>query len=162
MISELDLAIAKDSGLQVVTNRDDVIVGFAIADTINGRGGNDDIDGAGGNDDLRGDAGNDTLRGGDGDDRLDGGAGTDTLYGGNGNDTYVYDGSDTISDTGPETGDTVEAYANIAIGASGVENVILLGSAVSATGSGADNQMAGNALDNTLDGGGGNDTLNGG
>jgi len=78
---------------------DDTLAGGAGDDTINGGAGNDQLsggtgadflDGGDGNDALFGDDGNDTLTGGRGDDQLFGGAGVDALYGGEGND--VLDG----------------------------------------------------------------------
>jgi Ca2+-binding RTX toxin-like protein len=86
-ISELDLAILKDSGLQVSTNRADTLTGFGTDDTINGLGGNDIIYGNAGNDTILGGAGNDDLRGDFGNDRLDGGTGNDMLYGLDGHDS---------------------------------------------------------------------------
>ena len=86
------------------TNGDDVLYGYAGADslhglsgddTIRGNGGNDVIDGGTGADLLYGDAGddslsggdqNDILQGGDGADLLQGQAGDDRLYGNSGND----------------------------------------------------------------------------
>jgi|GEM_PF-1511077 len=60
---------------------DNVLVGDALANTL---------DGGSGNDMLSGGAGNDKLIGGDGNDTLDGGTGNDTLDGGYGNNTYVF------------------------------------------------------------------------
>ncbi|MBL8339680.1 MAG: hypothetical protein JNM97_23140, partial [Rhodoferax sp.] len=46
--------------------------------------------------------------------------------------------------------------------ATGFENLVLTGSAVSGTGNSADNQLTGNSANNILTGAGGNDTLDGG
>jgi hypothetical protein len=76
---------------------DNVITGSALADRLDGYGGNDTLIGNAGNDDLRGFDGNDTLSGGAGDDVLNGGAGDDTLDGGAGNNRINGDtGSDTL------------------------------------------------------------------
>lgn len=71
-------------------SEDDVAVGGALNDTLDGEGGNDV---------LIGGAGQDSLTGGDGADVLIGGQGDDTLDGGNGYDTYVLNGQDTIVDS---------------------------------------------------------------
>ncbi|WP_375271319.1 hypothetical protein [Sphingomonas sp.] len=76
---------------------DNVITGSALADRLDGYGGNDTLIGNAGNDDLRGFDGNDTLSGGAGDDVLNGGAGDDLLDGGPGNNRIDGDaGSDTL------------------------------------------------------------------
>ena len=61
---------------------DNVLVGDALANSLNGGGGNDLLSGGGGDD---------RLAGGDGDDTLDGGAGNDTMDGGAGNNTFRFD-----------------------------------------------------------------------
>ena len=60
---------------------------FALADVINGLGGNDTIDGGGNNDILCGGTGADTMNGGSGDDIVVAGSGADTLIGGSGTDS---------------------------------------------------------------------------
>jgi len=73
---------------------DDVLVGFAAADTLRG---------AGGNDRLFGYDGADTLEGGAGDDVLAGCGGSDSLIGGSDDDEYRFDagdGFDRIDDVG--------------------------------------------------------------
>ena len=62
------------------------LVGTNGKDTISGSGGNDDIFGKGGQDRLFGDAGNDDVYGGGKGDRLQGGLGRDDLFGQQGND----------------------------------------------------------------------------
>ncbi len=67
-----------------------------------GTEGNDELYGYAGDDHLNGRAGNDRLYGEDGNDTLDGGAGDDKLYGGNGDDTYLFgrgDGKDIIDNS---------------------------------------------------------------
>ena len=120
-----------------------------------------------GNNALQGGAGNDTLTGGAGNDTLTGGSGYDSLVGGAGNDTYVIDSaSDKISDTGVDSGDTVQATISIDLslaGYVGIENVTLTGTgAINATGSDIANHLITNDGANVLDGRSGADTLEGG
>ena len=60
---------------------DDILIGQAGNDTINGGAGNDILGGNDGDDTLIGDEGNDDLRGGIGIDNLSGGSGDDITYG---------------------------------------------------------------------------------
>lgn len=92
-----------------LTPGNDVYIGDATDERIDGLAGVDQIDGGGGSD---------TLMGGDDDDTLTGGADDDTLIGGQGTDTAVFsgnradytigfaDGRFTVS--GPDGNDTVE------------------------------------------------------
>jgi Ca2+-binding RTX toxin-like protein len=114
------------------------------------------------------------LTGGAGDDTLDGGtdAANDTMIGGDGNDTFivrntgdiVQDGTGSTFNGG--TSDTILSYVNYGIGntwSNQIENLVLLGSATTATGNWMDNTLTGNDLNNTLsDSLGGNDTFIGG
>lgn len=68
------------------TNQNDLYLGNAAANAMDGGNGNDCILGGAGNDTLSGSAGNDVILGGDGDDLVFGGSGNDILYGGLGND----------------------------------------------------------------------------
>ena len=126
---------------------DDVLIGNALANTLNGYGGNDT---------LLGFDGNDTLNGGEGDDTLSGGLGADILSGGNGIDTVNYVGSDALVNinlsvstasatvTGSESsGDTLTSIEN-AIGSQFADVIV------------------GNSFDNIVKGNRGNDTLSGG
>ncbi len=70
---------------------DDVLIGGAGNDSLEGGWGDDSLDGGAGNDSLDGSYGDDVLDGGNGDDSLDGYFGDDVLIGGDGNDTL--DGS---------------------------------------------------------------------
>ncbi len=91
--------------------------------------------------------------------RLDGGAGADTLQGGAGNDTYVVDqAGDTIIEQANAGIDTVESSIDYTLAAE-LENLTLLGGAVSGIGNAANNVISGNAGYNALYGGAGNDTL---
>ncbi|MBV8270743.1 MAG: hypothetical protein JO067_00565 [Cupriavidus sp.] len=122
--------------VQASTEGNDVIHGYAKAETLSGLAGNDWLHGYGGNDTLDGGEGNDVLSGGDGDDTLLGGEGNDELHGWNGDD--VLDGG---------------AGNDILYGGSG--NDMLLG------GEGNDVLYGWDGND-VLDGGAGNDTLDGG
>lgn len=94
-ISDLDIAIMKDSG---VAAREagpgaDTLYGFATDDRLSGGKGNDTLHGLDGDDVLLGESGRDRLHGGDGDDFLVGGRGNDVLWGGAGDDVFVYHGT---------------------------------------------------------------------
>src|SRR5206468_7344789 len=93
---------------------------------------------------------------------LDGGAGADTMIGGAGNDTYFVDSSgDVVTELSGEGTDTVVSSIDYTLGAN-LENLTLVGSALSGTGNELANVITGNAHDNVLDGGAGADTLIGG
>ena len=64
----------------------DRLHGGLSADALSGEGGDDDLYGDDGDDDLDGGGGNDRLTGGKGNDRMNGGSGNDTLKGGTGDD----------------------------------------------------------------------------
>lgn len=66
-------------GLLVGTSGNDIMLGTAADDRINGINGNDTICGAGGNDRLHGNNGDDTMIGGSDSDRFKGGGGNDTV-----------------------------------------------------------------------------------
>ena len=69
----------------------------------------------GGADIITGGAGADTIDGGAGVDTIAGGAGNDSLAGGAGNDTYNFgltDGTDTITESGVGTGDSIVILAS--------------------------------------------------
>lgn len=118
-----------------------------------------------------GTSGNDILAGSAGDDVIDGLAGQDVMSGGTGNDVYYVDTVfDSVVENPGEGVDTVHAGVNYQLSAN-VENLTLIGTAVSGGGNALENVLTGNALDNilhggdardTLYGGGGNDTLFGG
>ncbi len=126
--------------------------------------GSDAINGAGNTQDnmIVGNGAANSLSGGAGNDTLDGGAGADTLIGGLGNDTYIVDDAgDVIIENAGEGTDTVQASVDYTLSAN-VENLILTGTATSATGNTSDNAITGNSAANSLSGGAGNDTLDGG
>ncbi|GAB1544710.1 hypothetical protein NUACC21_73860 [Scytonema sp. NUACC21] len=110
---------------------------------------------------LFGNDGNDTLIGGTGNDTLDGGTGNDRMEGSTGDDTYIVNSTtDTIIENVGSGTDTVIASIDYSIaGLTNIENLTLVGSAISGTGNSLNNRITGNALDNTLNGDSGNDTL---
>ena len=129
-----------------------ILIGSSSGDTLIGSGGNDP-----------------GLYGLGGDDTLDGGAGRDVLFGGAGNDTYVVDDSgDSVQEAttlngGVDAGgvDIVRAAINFALG-NFLENLELIGSAVTGTGNALANAITGNSVANSLTGAAGDDTLDGG
>jgi Ca2+-binding RTX toxin-like protein len=115
------------------------------------------------------------LTGNDGSNILDGGAGLDWMKGGNGDDTYLVDNSgDKITENLNHGTDSVTSSANYVLSAN-IENLTLIGSAISGTGNDLANTITGNASNNklyadaaignslggsdVLHGGAGNDTL---
>lgn len=109
-----------------------------------------------------GNAGANVLTGNAFDNVLDGGAGADSLRGGAGDDTYVVDSKfDKIVELAGRGTDTVMASASYALAAN-VENLVLTGAAISATGNTADNHLTGSDGNNVLDGGAGADVMAGG
>lgn len=82
------------------TAGDDVLIGTAVADTLNGLEGNDIIRAQAGNDTVNGGDGNDVIDGGIGADRLFGGAGNDRMLGGNGADRMFGGEGDDLFDGG--------------------------------------------------------------
>jgi serralysin len=97
------------------------------------------------------------------DNTLIGGAGNDTMVGGAGNDFYeVTEAGDVVVEGINQGSDTVYSYLNSYTLTTNVENLYLVGSAVSGVGNSSFNRMVGNGLANTLSGGGGDDVLIGG
>jgi Ca2+-binding RTX toxin-like protein len=124
---------------------DDTITGNAVANNLDGRGGDDIIDGAGGSDVLNGRVGDDVLTGGFGHDDLFGGGGNDDLHGDGGNDrVYGNAGNDTVN------GDLGE---DSVFGGGGNDTVY---------GGNGDDILNGHAGDDLIVGGPGNDLLTGG
>ncbi len=117
-------------------NIENVIIGTAGADTLNGTSKNDLIIGLGGNDRISGGAGSDCLIGGAGRDGIDGGSGNDVLVGGDDND-YLSGGSGSDKMFGGDGNDVLVA------------------------GSGQDRGRGGKGIDR-LFGGSGDDRLRGG
>ena len=121
----------------------------------------EDAEGGLGDDILIGDANANKLDGSSGDDILDGGAGDDTLYGSDGDDTVRFAGAlmpvtvDLSAGTasGADTGNDTLFHIESVIGGLGDDTI---------TGDANDNTLWGNAGNDTLTGGDGDDTLNGG
>lgn len=128
------------------------------------------------NNQITGNALANVLVGQDGNDFLDGRAGADSMVGGRGNDTYVVENAgDRIVGEGAvesvDGTDTILSHVSYDLSSSNVENLTLLGSAISGRGNGVANVLIGNANNNVLlglagndrlDGGAGNDSLQGG
>lgn len=142
---------------------DDTLSGAGGADTLLGGGDDDLLSGGAGFDVLRGGSGIDTLNGDEGADTLDGGAGADVMAGGAGNDSYVVDNAgDTVVELAGGGFDQVEASVSFSLKGTEVENLTLVGTAISGVGNALDNVIRGNAEDNVLNAGPGLDTLRGG
>ncbi|AFY67347.1 calcium-binding protein [Geitlerinema sp. PCC 7407] len=171
----------------VGTIGNDTRLGTSFTDFIYGRGGSDSLFGLAGNDVIYGDrrppfspynsllvyngiSGNDSLYGGsgldilygdEGNDYLDGGTEADTMYGGVGNDTYVVDNvGDRVFEFLNQGIDTVRSSISYTLG-SNLENLTLLGAAITGNGNSLNNVILGNAVSNTLRGYEGNDLIYG-
>jgi Ca2+-binding RTX toxin-like protein len=124
------------------------------------------INGTGTNDPniLIGNAAANSLVGNGGGDTLNGGAGADIMSGGAGNDAYMVDNAlDTVNEAVGGGTDTVQSSVTYALAVgSEVENVILTGAALNATGNEFDNSLTGNGYNNILNGGTGGDAMAGG
>lgn len=121
---------------------DDVLVGTADADLIEGFGGNDTLTGMAGDDVIRGFDGDDSLFGNRGDDEISGGIGDDYIEAGLGDD-LVYGG----------------AGADVLLGFAGNDLMFgQLGDDTLKGGAGAD-ELSGNEGDDIVQGGSGHDTL---
>lgn len=157
----------------VGTNAAETLIGNPFGERIEGRGGDDRIEGRGGDDALFGEAGNDellgedgddVLNGGEGDDILNGGPGDDQFIGGPGDDVYLLDAAgDTVLEQPGAGRDRIESAVSANLNLTpNVEDLTLLGTAVTGFGSNAANQIIGNAEDNILNGNSGDDELFGG
>ncbi|MCC2972635.1 VCBS domain-containing protein [Massilia sp. IC2-476] len=146
-LTQTGIAAINGSGNEL----DNIIIGNAGANTLQGLAGNDT---------LYGNAGSDTLQGGEGNDYLDGGLDGDSMQGGTGDDVYIVDQvGDLVAENAGEGLDHVRASINYILTAD-VENLTLTGNgAISGTGNELDNTIIGNGSNNTLSGGAGNDTL---
>jgi Ca2+-binding RTX toxin-like protein len=140
----------------------DLYTGTVAANLFTGTAGDDWALGLAGNDNLIGGLGNDSLDGAAGNDTLNGGVGNDSMAGGVGNDTYSVDSSlDVVLEATAAGTDQVNSTVNYVLSAN-LENLTLLGAALSGTGNADANVITGNGGNNTLDGGAGSDTLTGG
>jgi len=119
---------------------DDTILGSAIDEYFDGRGGDDLLDGGAGADWLFGNDGDDTLIGGAGNDTLEGGADTDRAdYRSDGAGVSASLVTNTVTDGGGDTDTLID-----------IENL---------TGSGFDDTLVGDGLNNALVGKGGADSI---
>lgn len=131
-------------------------------DVLLGGNGSDTINGGAGSDYIHGGAGADNLSGGLGDDWLIGGAGSDTLLGGSGNDSYAVDSAgDVVTELATEGIDSVYTSVNGYVMSANVERMMMIGSALSASGNALANLVVGNAQNNTIDGAAGDDSIYG-
>ena len=139
------------------------INGSSSGDTISGGSGADTINGQAGNDRLNGLAGNDFLLGGLGNDSLNGGIGADNMRGQAGNDLYFIDNvGDTVTELASAGIDEIRSSISTSLNFGGrlnVENLTLIGAAISGVANGLSNVIAGNNLANSLFGLSGNDRL---
>ena len=137
-------------------------IGTAAGNILNGTAGRDLLLGLAGTDTLNGFGGDDTLDGGNGNDTLNGGIGADQMSGGTGDDTYTVDNAaDVVFEATGAGTDRVNSSIDYTL-TDNVERLYLTGSAITGTGNGLDNILAGNLAANKLFGGAGNDTLNAG
>ncbi|HMX99778.1 MAG TPA: Ig-like domain-containing protein, partial [Agitococcus sp.] len=104
---------------------------------------------------------NDHLIGNNDSNVLDGGLGVDTLEGGAGDDIYIIDNlNDVVIEQADGGIDSLVTYVDYALtDESVIENIGLLGAAISAVGNNVNNMLIGNSLSNNLLGLAGNDTL---
>lgn len=141
---------------------DNVISGNDNNNKLEGMDGDDTLYGYGGNDQLLGGNDEDKLYGLADNDYLDGGADADEMVGGTGNDIYTVDNAgDTVTEYYNQGIDTVRSYLNSYFLGNHVENLLLLGSAVTGIGNDSDNSIGGNGQSNLLMGGYGDDWFNG-
>ena len=90
---------------------------------------------------------------------LDGAAGANSMFGRAGNDDYTADhASDRAEENANEGIDMVNARVSYSL-LPNVENLRLIGTAVSGTGNAGDNTITGNGFDNIINGGAGGDSL---
>ncbi|MDI1350208.1 calcium-binding protein, partial [Aquabacterium sp.] len=119
---------------------------------------------------IKGNAQGNQLVGNRGDNQLDGAGGADTLVGGAGNDTYLVDSLDDVvvelgaadsQDLVTGGADTVVTQLDGYTLGNNVENLRLIGTAITGQGNALDNVLTGNAQANVLRGDEGDDVLDG-
>ena len=109
----------------------DILTGSAVANRIDGMGGNDRIDGVGGNDTLYGGTGNDVIAGGSGNDYIEDLDQDNQLSGGDGNDRILAGGYNDTADGGAgddwlscDRGSFIEDEVNVLRGGAGADRII--------------------------------------
>ncbi len=140
----------------------DLLIGDAAANVINGFGGDDLIYGGAGNDTICGGAGNDVVVGGAGADNMDGGSGSNTLH--------YYDSVQSVSVNlaagtglgGDAQGDTFTNFQNVYGSNTGGDLLVGDGNANVLYGFGSDDLIYGGGGNDIINGGGGNDVVVGG
>lgn len=133
---------------------DDQLLGGVGADTIRGKGGTDEILGGGGADKLLSGAADDLLRGLGGSDMLKGGSGDDKLLGARGRDRLIGHGGDDTADGG--------VGHDVLVGGGGSDRLLGSGGHDKLKGGGGQDVLLGEFGKDRLAGGAGNDTINGG
>jgi Ca2+-binding RTX toxin-like protein len=144
-LGAVDVGILRDVGLPVLlpTAGNDVLYGYASADSIALLGGNDLYRGLGGND---------SIAGGDGDDTLIGGVGADTLDGGAGRNTASY----------ADAAAAIEINLSTGVGLNDIAQGDVLISIQHIIGSDFNDTIAGsNGVNGEFEGEGGDDSLRG-
>ncbi|MEZ5744431.1 MAG: calcium-binding protein [Sphingomonadaceae bacterium] len=155
----VDFALDADTEVLVLRGTATMGTGGAGFNRIYGSPVGDILEGMGDADVLYGGGGADGLYGGSGNDRLDGGPGNDLMFGGADNDIYIVaQVGDVVTEHMGEGTDTIYSYVDYTAPAN-VENLILRGSATTATGNAEANSLAGTSGSNTLTGLAGNDRL---
>ncbi len=115
-----------------------------------------------GNIDVIGNADFNIILGNVGNNRLDGGLGDDTLIGSLGDDVYFVDSvGDSVIEQFFEGVDTVRSLIDSYSLAENLENLDLVGAALTGYGNELDNLIRGNAQDNLIDSGDGSDLITG-
>lgn len=144
-------------------NKDDVITGNELNNTIYGLAGNDVLSGGIGNDRLEGGAGDDVLDGGTGNDTLLGAEGADILIGGAGADILNGGPKEMHRDTAAYFGSNAAVNVDLGTGkaSGGHATGDKLISIENLTGSDFDDVLIGSDLENVLIGGRGNDLIAG-
>ncbi len=133
---------------------DDIIVGDAGSNVINGGAGNDKLFGHGGSDLLQGGAGDDELYGESANDVLEGGSGNDKLFGNGGSD--IFDGGEGNDELFGSSG------ADLLKGGAGADVLYGNGGLDQFYGGAGDDQIYGGTAVDLIDGGDGNDLIYGG